>query len=123
MWEINSYKVNALGKGIEEIDWKELNLKDDPFHIQSFPVSSLPNTPSGRLQSIQEFAQAGLIPASRILRLMQFPDLDQVTSLETAQEEHIYKVLDRIIDGDGSDTTFESPEAFDNLGPLSADLS
>jgi hypothetical protein len=108
-----SYKVKSASRFLEEIDWRDIGVADDEYVLQVFPVSSLPQTPEGRLQTIQEYAQAGWISPPMARRLMDFPDLSQVESLQNAQEDHWYRLLDRIVDED--DAKFEAPEAFDDL--------
>lgn len=88
----------AGSKFIETIEWKDVDLDDDKYVIQCFPVSSLPNEPSGRLATIQEYIQAGFIDQRQGRRLMDFPDLDQVEGLSNAQEERILSYLDKIVD-------------------------
>lgn len=97
-----SYKVRVHNdRFVETIDWKEINLKDDEYVMKIFPVSSLPDTPSGRLQTVQEFAQAGFITPRTATRLLDFPDLKQVETLANAQEDWIHQVLEKIVeDGD-----------------------
>lgn len=96
---------------IETIDWKEVNMKDDEFILKIFPVSSLPQDPAGRLQTIQEYAQAGFIDPRTARRLLEFPDLEQVENLQNAQEEWIHDIMAKIID----DGEYTPPEPFDNL--------
>lgn len=90
--------VFAGSKFIETIDWKDVDLDDDKYVIQCFPVSSLPNEPAGRLATIQEYIQAGFIDQRQGRRLMDFPDLNQTETLANSIEERILTALDKIID-------------------------
>jgi len=74
-------------------------------------VSSLPSDPAGRLQTVQEYAQAGYLSPRQARRLLDFPDLEQVESLANAQENAIVRDLDRIVE-DGEMTP---PDAFTDL--------
>ncbi len=103
-------------KFIETIDWKDVNLEDDEYVMKMFPVSSLPNEPAGRLQTIQEYAQAGYLSPRAAKKLLDFPDLEQVDDLASAAEDYLNEILDKMIDGDGSDETFTAPEPYDDLG-------
>ena len=48
-------------KGIERIDWKDVDMDDDAFDIQFFPASAMPQEPAARFQFAQELFNAGLI--------------------------------------------------------------
>lgn len=98
-------------KFIKTINWKEIDLDEDAFIMQCYPVSSLPNDPAGRLQTIQEYIQAGYLSPREGRRLLDFPDLDQVESLANAEEEYLNEIFDNMID----DGIYTPPEPFDNL--------
>lgn len=109
----DSYKVKVPGKKfIETIDWKDIDLTEDEYFLKIFPVSSLPNDPSGRLQTIQEYVQAGFISPRTGRRLLDFPDLEQVEDLQSSTEDYLHKILEQIVD----DGVYTPPEpGFDQL--------
>jgi hypothetical protein len=96
---------------LETIDWKDVDLKEDQYVMQVFPVSSLPQDPSGRLATIQEYAQAGYIDPRTARKLSDFPDLQQVESLANSVEERILKILDKIVD----DGEYTPPDQYMDL--------
>ncbi len=98
--ELKNVTVRAPGKNsFTEINLKDIgSLKDSEFVMQCFPVSRLPRDPSGRLSTIQEYIQAGMITPRQGRRALDFADLDSVESLANAQEDIITKTLDDIID-------------------------
>jgi hypothetical protein len=97
--ETGNYEVKVpSGRFLRTIDWKDIDLEEDEYVMQCFPISSLPNDPAGRLQTIQEFIQAGFIPASMGPKLMQFPDIEQYESLANAMEDRLEEVLDAMVD-------------------------
>lgn len=104
-------------KFIESIDWKDVDLDDEDMISKMFPVSSLPNDPSDRMQTIQEWVQAGWVTPRTAKRIMNFPDLEAVEDLENAKEDYLHMVLEKIID----DGEYTPPEPFDDL-PLAKDL-
>jgi hypothetical protein len=107
-----SYKVNAPGKRfVDTVDWKDVQLSEDSYVMQCFPVSSLPNDPAGRQQTITEWVQAGWITPRQGRRLMDFPDLDQAEGLANAAEDYLTEILERMVD-EGVPTP---PEPFDDL--------
>lgn len=98
---VGRYVVKSLeGKSIyNEIDWSEVGLEDDYFTIQCWPVSLLPQTPAGRLATVQEYMTAGLVTDPRQGRkLLNMPDLEQFETLEDAQQDLITKILENICD-------------------------
>lgn len=110
------FEVTVPGKKfIETIDWSEVDLEDDEYYMKVFPTSSLPQEPAGRLQTIQEYVQAGFINPRTARRLLNFPDLEQVEDLQDSQEDYMHKVFDKIIDGDGSMDTYTAPNPDDDL--------
>jgi hypothetical protein len=89
IWGNKSYTVKVTGKNfVREIDWKDIKLKEDEYTLKAYPVSSLPRTPAGRLAAVQEMMQAQLITPQQGLKLLKFPDTDDIMGEETAQEEY-----------------------------------
>lgn len=106
------YEVRVPGrKSVARVDWKDINLVDDDVVMQCYPVSSLPQDPAGRLQTVQEYLQAGFLSPRQGRRLLDFPDLEQVESLANAEEDYLCSVFDKIVDnGD-----YTSPDPLDDL--------
>lgn len=97
--ETGNYEVKVpSGRFLRTIEWSDVDLEEDQYVMQCFPISSLPNDPAGRLQTIQEFIQAGFIPQSMGPKLMQFPDLEQYESLANAMEDRLEEIFDAMVD-------------------------
>jgi hypothetical protein len=106
------YLVKVPGaKFIKTIDWEEIDLEEDQYVMKIFPVSSLPQDPAGRLQTIQEYMQAGLLSPRAGKRLLDFPDLEQVESLDNAEEDYLNEILEKMVD----EGEYVPPEPLDNL--------
>ena len=106
------YEVRVPGrKSVARVDWKDINLVDDDVVMQCYPVSSLPQDPAGRLQTVQEYLQAGFLSPRQGRRLLDFPDLEQVESLANAEEDYLCSVFDKIVD----DGDYTSPDPLDDL--------
>lgn len=104
--------INVPGaRFIETIKWKEVDLEADQYVMKAFPVSSLPSTPEGKLQTIQEYIQAGFYTPRVGKKLLDFPDMEAIDDLESAMEDHIEKVLDAIAE----EGKYSAPEPDDNL--------
>lgn len=97
--EEGEYEVNSpSARFLRTVKLKADDLDVDGFVLKCFPVSSLPNEPAGRLQTIQELVQAGMIPPSMAPQLMQMPDLDAYDSLAHAMEDRLEDIFDRIVE-------------------------
>lgn len=107
------FSVKVPGsKFIQSIKWSEVDMAEDEYVLKMFPVSSLPNEPAGRLQTVQEYIQAGFINPRTGRKLLDFPDLEQVEDLANAEEEYLNGIFEKMID----DGEFTPPEPYDDLG-------
>jgi hypothetical protein len=95
--------------GTKEIDLPAMKFLQDPFIIQCFTESSLPRSPAGRMQTITELVQAGMLSLKEGRRLMRTPqDLEQNEALDNASEERIFQMLDSIVESG----KYIEPDAF-----------
>ncbi len=97
--------------GTKEIDLPAMKFLKDPFVIQCFTESALPRTPAGRIQTVTELVQAGILTIKEGARLMRFPDIEQNERLDNASEERIYQQLDSIVE----DGKYIEPDVFLDL--------
>lgn len=97
--------------GTKEVDLPAMKFLQDPFIIQCFTESALPRTPAGRIQTVTELVQAGILSIKEGARLMRFPDLEQNERLDNASEERIYQQLDSIVE----DGKYIEPDVFLDL--------
>lgn len=96
---------------LETINWKDVDLKEDQYMLNIFPTSSLPSTPSGRLSSIQELLQAGMITPEEGLKLLDFPDLKSTMDRKNAGLEDIERMIEIMIDKG----KYQTPEPYQDL--------
>jgi hypothetical protein len=109
-----SYTVRAPAKSFTEtIDWKDVQLRDEEYTLQLWPVNLLSRSPASRLQDVQDLASSGMITQRQAKRLLDLPDLQALSDLSTAAEDYAQKVLDGIIDEEPP--RFTSPEPYDDL--------
>ncbi len=93
------FEVSVPGrKFLETISWGEIDLDDDDYVMQVYPISHLPQDPAGRLQTVQEEMQAGLYDMQTGKMLLDYPDLDQADSLQDALLDRIHLMLGDIVD-------------------------
>lgn len=97
--------------GTREINLPQMGFLKDPFVIQCFTESSLPRTPAGRIQTVTEMVQAGMLSLKEGRRLMKSPDLEENERLDNASEERIFQYLDLIVE----EGKYNPPDPFMDL--------
>lgn len=96
----DSYEVMfPSGNFMDTIDWKDIDLEADQYILRAYPTSSLPDDPAGRLQTVQEWMQAGLVSPRVGRRLMAMPDVEMADTLANATEDLLHKVFEQMLDG------------------------
>lgn len=107
-----SLSINAPDKNfMEVIKWKDVRMPRDSYLVRSYPTSLLPATPAGKLQKIQELIQAGIFDRDEALMLLDYPDVEAVTSLKTAPREDILRLIYKMI----YKGEYYTPEPYMNL--------
>jgi hypothetical protein len=82
--------------GAELIDFRKAKIAREKRRLQLFPVSGLPNTPAGRLDQLMDYAQAGYLSKEQVMDIVDFPDLEDTVSLETAALHLTQEILSAI---------------------------
>lgn len=109
--EIDGFSVDVPGKQHrDELSWADLDLDEEAYVLQCFPVSLLPQTPAGRYERIQELAMGGWITKEQGLELMQVPDMDNLSADVNAQSNSVRQRIDSMID----DGIYVAPEPYDD---------
>jgi hypothetical protein len=106
--------VAVPGKGsFANLDLKKDvgSLKDSEFVLRCYSTSSLPKEPSAKLQTVQEYIQAGIYSLRQGRKLLDTPDLEAAEALGNAQENLITKTLEDIAYED----EYAPPEPTDDL--------
>jgi hypothetical protein len=98
---------------IESIPWKDIDINEDKdaYVMKVFPASSLSQTPAGRKGDIQDYLQMGVITPQEARRLLDFPDLEQSSSLAVSASDNIDRIIENILD----ENKYEAPEPFMDL--------
>jgi hypothetical protein len=91
-----------------QLPWSDVDMGE--VRVQITAASTLSRTPAGRVQTVLEFAQAGVISTDEARRLLRHPDLEHALSMYTASLEAIERDLSLIEEGE-----FVVPEPFLNL--------
>jgi len=82
-----------------DIDWKDIDLSKDSYRMQAWPVSLLPDSPPGQLQSALDYVNADPSMAPYVLDMLEYPDVTSIVRQKTAGIMLIEKILDCIIFG------------------------
>ena len=111
--ESGSFPVKGIkAMRLEELDFKDIDMAQNDFVLQAYPVSLLPSTPAGRLAAVTELMQTGVINSrEHIVRLLDFPDLQSVTSRYDALERDVEWRISEIIDSN----IYHAPEPLMDL--------
>jgi len=109
----DDYEVVSSGdKYIEQIKWKDVDLREEQYVMKIWPTSLLPQTPAGKLQKVIELAQSGIIQdPSTILKLLDYPDIESVTQYLTADQDEIDMLIENMVDKG----KYIQPEPYSNL--------
>jgi hypothetical protein len=85
-------------KMLLEIKWKDVNL-NNPYEVQCFPTSQLPDTPAGRIETISEYIQNQWISKERGMELLNLdPDLEGEVNLQTSSLRLTEKYLCQMVE-------------------------
>lgn len=106
-------------KILREVKWGSVDLENNPFDLQTFPTSQLPDTPAGRIQTISEYIQQNWISKERGMELLNLdPDLEQEVNMQTASLRLTEKWLSEMVE----DGKYHQPDPHMNL-PLAQSVS
>jgi hypothetical protein len=97
---------------IKTIKWSDVNLDESSYVMKCFPASSLPKEPAGKMMTIQELMQSGLIDGETGMELLDFPDLEATTANKFAPRKLIKKQVEQIL----YSNEYDPPEPFMDLG-------
>ena len=96
--ETGKYEVKfGDHKFLETIDWSDVHLEEDEYWIRAFPTSELPEEPTAKLQTVQEYVQAGFITPKAARRLLAMPDVEKADMLASAPDDLIEKSIEDIL--------------------------
>lgn len=106
------YSVLAKGKrSVDLIDWSEIKLDRDKMISMPFPTSFFANTPSGKWEQVQQMLQEGFLEKDQAASLMDYPDLDAVTSTLNAPYDYLKLCVEQIVEHG----EYHSPDPNSNL--------
>jgi hypothetical protein len=99
------------GRFMESVDWADIKLEEDEYVLKAFPMSSLSDDLAGRLQEVQDLAQAGMISPRSARKLLRTPDLEMSDNLANAAEDLLCKIIEDMLD----EGVYSPPEEYMDL--------
>lgn len=92
------YYVSAIDHGfMKKIPWKDARLALDEFVIQTWATSSMPSTPSGKLEYIEKIAGMGQLDPLELMVRLRDPDLDAAIKQKTAPRDCVNRNIEYMI--------------------------
>lgn len=93
-------EVLGGGRTLEAIAFEDASFGDQPHHIRTFPVSSLSQSPQGRLKDIEDLVGLGVLSDPDDVReLLDWPDLDRFNTVKSAKRDLARKIIDHAAKG------------------------
>ena len=93
------YEVVATRRhALERIDWADIDLASDSYVMRALPTSALPSTPAGKLDTVTDWLNLGLIEQEDMIRLLDFPDLETVSDALEASAEFISMQIEDMVE-------------------------
>jgi len=112
--DLDPFKIK-LNKGrrldIKEINWKDIDFGTESYWLEMSPASSLPTSSAGRMQTINDWLQMGIIDVQEARELFQLPDLDAASSYALAAYYNTLDAIEDIVE----DGVYNYPEPTDDL--------
>lgn len=102
-----SYEVRTVvgqGRGMTVADWNEIKAAEDSFVLTFWPTSILPNTPSGRIDTIKDLVNAGLWTTARGAAALD--------DLDPQAEEGEQRAAEQCIKGEMEGMLYDGEPAF-----------
>jgi len=110
--EIEDFSASVKsGNVFNDVKWSEINLANEDFKVDLYPVNLLSSKPEGKLAQVQEMVSANLISPEEGKDLLDFPDLDRYQDLDSANRDIIRKTVDQMV----RKGIYTPPEPFDDL--------
>lgn len=104
--------LDPQGQSLERVAWEDVDLDEDCYILQCFPVSSLSNSVSGRMAQLDAWKRDGTIDMPTYRRLVNMPDLKGEMDLMNGPRDLYEKTLNAALYAKGLPVP---PEPYDDL--------
>jgi len=93
------FESRWTGKGfLKTLKWRDVDLEDDRYVIQIYPVGEVKNTPADRLQLIQEMNAAGKVSDESLIEVIKYLDTSKELESVSRQRELVESYVDQWLD-------------------------
>lgn len=96
-------------RGFKQYTWTDVALPRDAFSLSTQATSMLAHTPSGRLQQVYDLFNSKVISRVLFLKLLDAPDIDAETDLESAPAALVDEQIETMLDSDDPQRDYQSP--------------
>ncbi len=96
---------------IQTVDWSQADIPENEYLLEALPASALPSHPAGRMNTVKEWMDGGLIDQATAKRLVDFPDTDDAMSLDLSDSDVVLFSIEVAIE----DGKFVPPEPLQDL--------
>jgi hypothetical protein len=85
-------------KGMNNIKWNDIDLKDNEYVMQLHAVGFLSKHPSGRIDDVEKLINIGVVDKEQSQDLLEFPDIDGFYSEVNAYRRSFEKIIEGIVE-------------------------
>lgn len=104
--------VTAMDKNrIKEVKWADVDLCEDKYIMKVYPTNLLSDSPSGKWAEVKEMMEVGFLDKRQASSLLDYPDIEAVTSLDNAMIDDFRGIVEDIVDNG----IYNPPEPFQDL--------
>ena len=90
------------------VPFLSIDMDEDAYTMQVFPVSAMPTTPVAKLEFLQELLESQAIDQTTFLENAEIPNTDHVVKMATAQRDDLNRMFSGMLRGDA----YSPPEPF-----------
>lgn len=96
------YKIFSITpRGRRRIDWAEIDLQRDQYSMSLAPANFFAESPSARIQQVQELVSQEVLPKQAYAQLIESPDIREILDLNNAPYDLVNMELEAIEEGTG----------------------
>ena len=104
--------ITALDRNrMKTIKWADVDLEEDKYIMKQYPTNLLADTPSGKWADVKEMMEVGFLDKRQASSLLDYPDLEAVTSLDNALMDDFRGIVEDITE----EGIYNPPEPFQDL--------
>ena len=109
-----NYSGNWVDRSlVEKIRWADVDLKRDQFKLKLEAVNLVPETRSGKISTLKELTQIGILPQQILGPNISSPDLERVYATINAAYNNMDSIVEAI---ENIELELPEPEPFHDLG-------